>query len=430
MNYNDTLQYLYQQMPMFQRIGRAAFKHDLTNTLQLMKHLGQPQNDFKSIHIAGTNGKGSTAHMIAAILQACGFKVGLYTSPHYREFRERIKINGIYISEKYIIDFVAKHRNYIDTLKPSFFELTVGMAFDYFKHEGVDVAVVETGLGGRLDSTNIVRPLVSVITNIGYDHMKILGDTLPKIAGEKAGIIKNNVPVIIGETHHETESVFQNKALEQNASITFADQILEADLVSMDFIKSIYSINDTLGNTLFNQLELGLYGNYQAKNLITSIATIQRLQNDGHFQISEMAIRQGLKNIKTITNFIGRWEILGHQPMILADSGHNESGIQEVMLQLEKMRFERLHMVIGVVKDKDLDKILPMFPKQALYYFTQLKIPRGMDVEQLKGIGQQHQLFGAAYSSVQAALNAAKINAKSKDLIFIGGSTFTVAEVI
>ena len=430
MNYQETLTFLYQQLPMYQRVGKSAFKKDLTNITAFCKHLNQPHLNFKSIHIAGTNGKGSTTHILSSILQAQGLNVGLYTSPHYKDFRERIKINGEYIPEQNVVDFVENHKDFIEEVKPSYFEMTVAMAFEYFSNKKVDIAIIETGLGGRLDSTNIITPLLSVITNISLDHMNMLGNTIPLIAFEKAGIIKNDIPVVIGETQELSKPVFIEKAKTTNSSITFADQQLSAQVVKTDFRQSLYNIYNEQEEIVFKDLKLGLFGNYQSKNLITSLAAVQALNDFYQFDITETQIRQGLENIKSLTNIIGRWEILSESPLTLADSAHNENGIKEAMKQLLSLRFKTLHIVIGVVNDKDLEKILSFFPKSAKYYFSKPSIIRGLDAKILQKQAISLGLNGEIYESIPFALKTAQLAATNDDLIFVGGSTFTVAEVI
>ncbi len=430
MNYQETLAFLYQQLPMYQRMGKSAFKKDLTNIIAFCEYLNQPHQNFKSIHIAGTNGKGSTTHIIGAILQEKGFKVGLYTSPHYKDFRERIKINGEYIPAQNVIDFVANHKAFIQEIKPSYFEMTVAMAFEYFSNEKVDIAIIETGLGGRLDSTNIITPILSVITNISFDHMNMLGNTIPLIAFEKAGIIKQDIPVIIGETQELSKPVFIEKAQTTHSSITFADQQLSADAIEIHFEQSVYNIYGKQQEVIFKDLKLGLFGNYQSKNLITALTTIKTLNDIYDFNITELHIRQGLENIKSLTNIIGRWEIINKSPLTLADSAHNESGIKEAMQQLLSLKFNQLHIVIGVVNDKDLAKILSLFPKSAQYYFSKPDIIRGLDAEILQKQAISLGLNGETYASIPFALKTAQLAAQNDDLIFVGGSTFTVAEVI
>ena len=457
MTYQQTLDYLYQQLPMFHRIGAAAFKKDLTNTLALCEILGNPQNTFSTIHIAGTNGKGSTAHMIAAILQAAGYKTGLYISPHYKDFRERIKVNGDYIPKKYVKQFVENNKIHFEKIKPSFFEMTVAMAFNYFHQvenenteggKGVDIAVIEVGLGGRFDSTNVITPLVSVITNISLDHTDMLGDTLPLIAFEKAGIIKPNVPVVIGEEQSETTPVFLEKAHSSDAPIYFASQNVDIQAVrnvapllpcsvrsdnSPDFEFSNFNIalkNSFSDFKKLDNLKVNLSGDYQEKNVATIIETINILNHYTDFKINENQLREGLANVKPLTNFIGRWQVIGQNPTILCDSGHNEGGLTYVTQQLKQLTFNHLHIVIGFVRDKDLSKVLKLLPHNATYYFAKADIPRGLDAQILRGMAAEHGLVGKAYYSVKKALTAAKRVAKMDDLIYVGGSIFVVAEVL
>ena len=416
MNYKETIDYLFQQLPMFQRVGSAAFKKNLDNIIALSEYLGHPNTQFKSIHLAGTNGKGSTAHMLTAILQASGLKVGLYTSPHYKDFRERIKINGAFITEQAVIDFVAQHKGYFEQLQPSFFEITVAMAFDYFAKQEVDVAVIETGLGGRLDSTNIIKPLLSIITN-----------TLPLIASEKAGIIKKQVPVVIGETHPETKEVFENKAAEQEAPIVFADQHFRANLLKKDLISTVFDVYKD-EELIYEELHLALSGDYQIKNLQTCLQSIAYLYD--HFPISPASIRLGLKDLRTRTQFMGRWQVLGTSPTIICESAHNEAGIEYAFRQIQEMDYQQLHIVIGTVNDKDISKLLGQLPKEAVYYFAKANIPRGLSANILAKSAQEKGLRGKAYKSVAEAFQAAKQVAKADDLIFVGGSIFVVAEVL
>lgn len=418
---------------MFQRIGPAAFKKDLGNTLALCEHLGQPQLKFTSIHIAGTNGKGSTAHMLSAIFTAAGFKTGLYTSPHYRDFRERIKINGGLIPKRAVIDFVGQHREFAEQLKPSFFEWTVGLAFDYFAKEKVDIAIIETGLGGRLDSTNVITPLVSVITNIGYDHQNMLGDTLPLIAGEKAGIIKPIVPVVIGETHPETQAVFLEKAKKEQSPIIFADQQFVAVPVHSNEASVVYDILKH-GQPHLQSLELNHLGYYQRANLCTVLQTMEvvslMFQKLADPRFTELAVRTGLANLKQLSNFMGRWEYISQSPRILCDSAHNEDGIRLAMNAISKIPHEKLHFIFGTVNDKSPLKILSILPSDARYYFAKANIPRGLEADLLAQQAGEVGLQGKAYQSVRRALAAAKRAAKPNDLIFVGGSIFVVAEVL
>lgn len=404
MNYEQALELFINNLPMFQKSGSSAYRHDLGNIVALCNHLGNPQNQFKSIHIAGTNGKGSTSHMLASILQESGYKVGLTTSPHLKDFRERIRINGEVCSKEFVIEFAEKHGEFINTLQASFFEVAVAMAFEYFAQEKVDIAVIETGLGGRLDSTNIIHPLLSVITNIGLDHTAVLGDTLEEIAFEKAGIIKPNTPVVIGETLAETKAVFIKKAKETNSKIIFAEK------------------------QTFDGYESDLKGIYQVKNRRTVLTAIQELRLQG-FEVPENPLSEGLKNVISNTGLRGRWDILGQNPLIVADSAHNPHGLSEVKKQLAQTEYEHLHLVLGFVNDKDVASILEFFPKDASYYFSQPEVPRKLEIEELKTIVPT-ELNATYYNSIQEAFKAAQSQAKPNDLIYVGGSTFVVAEVI
>lgn len=405
MTYQQTLDYLFSQLPMFQRVGASAYKADLNNTIELCNLLDNPQNKFKSIHIAGTNGKGSTSHMLSSILQEAGYKVGLYTSPHLVDFRERIKINGVMIPEQAVIDFVSTYEDKFEKINLSFFEWTVGLAFQYFSTQNIDVAIIETGLGGRLDSTNIIFPELSIITNIAKDHMQFLGDTLEKIAVEKAGIIKPKVPVVIGETQKETEQVFISNSKDLDANIYFADQIIH------------------------RVLDSDLKGSYQRKNIKTVLASVNELKKLD-YKILEGHIKAGLLNVVKNTGLMGRWHTLGENPKIICDTGHNEAGIKEVVCQLATLNYQNLHFIFGAVNDKEIDSILVLLPKNAIYYFCQAKIPRALDVLELKDKAVGYNLKGNSYDSVKNAYNAAKRKAQNDDLIFIGGSTFVVAEVL
>jgi dihydrofolate synthase / folylpolyglutamate synthase len=404
LNYKETLDYLFSRLPMFQRVGASAYKTDLNNTVALCKLLGNPEQKLTCIHVAGTNGKGSTSHMLASILQSTGLKVGLYTSPHLKDFRERIKINGKMIPKKEVVDFVEKHKNDFEKIDLSFFEWTVGLAFSYFAKQKVDIAIIEVGMGGRLDSTNVIKPLVSVITNIGMDHTQFLGDTLEKIAIEKAGIIKEKIPVVIGETQAETTSVFESKAKEKASPIFFADDCHFPD----------YTID--------------LKGNYQKKNVKTVLKTIQILQQT--YPISETAIIEGLKNTIKNTGLLGRWQTISEKPHIICDTGHNIDGIAQVIEQLKTYKYKQLHIVLGMVADKDISKVLSLFPKKAIYYFCCPKIPRGLKADLLLLQAKEFGLEGKPYASVKKALSTAKKQAVENDLIFVGGSTFVVAEVV
>ncbi len=442
MDYTTTLNYLYSQLPMFTRDGPSAFKKDLTNTIELCKRLGDPQLRFKTVHIAGTNGKGSTSHMLAAILQTAGYKTGLYTSPHLKDFRERIRINGEMIPEQQVIDFVDRHKADFEDIKPSFFEMTVGMAFDAFAREKVDIAVIEVGLGGRLDSTNIITPLLSVITNIGWDHVNMLGDTLQLIAGEKAGVIKPGIPVIIGEYQPEVADVFINKAKLENAPISFASDEWGIEVKGerikvkgteehLDF--KITKINSPLTThhspLTTHHLQLDLPGTYQLKNVKTVLSAVEGLREQGYV-ITDEHIRIALGHVKTLTDLHGRWEVLSHNPLTISDTGHNPEGIAEVLKNIEGITYHQLHFVMGVVNDKDISKILAMLPKNAIYYFCKPDIPRGLDAESLKLKAESFGLNGNVYPSVKTALQTAQNNTAENDLVFIGGSTFVVAEVV
>ena len=405
MNYLETTQWLFSQLPLYQNVGKSAYKADLSQTLKLAKELNHPEHQFKSIHVGGTNGKGSTAHMLASVMQEAGYKVGLYTSPHLKDYRERIRINGEMISEDFVVNFVAANKSFFEANALSFFEMSVGMAFDYFAQEQVDIAVVEVGLGGRLDSTNILNPEVSVITNIGLDHTQFLGTTLEVIAGEKAGIIKPNIPVVIGETQPETETIFRTKATKEQAPIYFADQRIETTPPT------------------------SLKGVYQIHNVRTVLQTVAIL-NTGVFTISAKAVQQGLLKVTENTGLRGRWEVLGSFPTLICDTAHNREGLSYVFKQLQSEKFQCLHLVLGMVNDKDVLSLLELFPKQAQYYFCKPNVPRGLEASQLAQIFTEHGFEGSIHPSVKDALKAAKQSASHDDLIYIGGSTFVVAEII
>ena len=434
LTFKATLDYLYARLPMFTRIGEAALKPDLTNTIELCKRLDNPHKSFKSIHIAGTNGKGSTSHMLAAILQVAGYKTGLYTSPHLKDFRERIRLNGEMITEEFVVDFVNKQRINIEEIDPSFFEVTVALAFDYFAQKEVDIAVIEVGLGGRLDSTNIISPMVSVITNIGYDHMNILGNTLAQIASEKAGIIKPGVPVVVGERHSETTQIFLEKAKETKSQITFACDkwtITRSILQQSNEVLKLQVETHITGfpEKELNKLELDLTGSYQLKNLATVLSSVLELRKAG-FIISNDHVITALKQVKKLTGLQGRWQIIKQKPLIICDTGHNEDGIREVLKNINSYQYNNLHMVIGMVKDKDISKILAMLPQKATYYFCSPDIPRAKPAVELKEEASLFGLTGSSYKSVALAFHSAKQNALEGDLVFVGGSTFVVAEVI
>ncbi|MES2559522.1 MAG: folylpolyglutamate synthase/dihydrofolate synthase family protein [Bacteroidota bacterium] len=428
MTYSETLDYLYSQLPMFTRIGAAAFKKDLTNTLALCEVLNNPQHQFKTIHIAGTNGKGSTSHMLASVLQEAGFKVGLYTSPHLKDFRERIRINGNMVPEQVVVDFVSIHKHTFDAIQPSFFEWTVALCFDYFAKEQVDIAIIETGLGGRLDSTNIITPLLSVITNIGWDHMDMLGDTLPAIAYEKAGIIKPNIPVVIGEYEEETAAVFTQKAADGNSRIVFANDIIHTTSFSNSNFTCTADIDLNSAPWLAN-LECDLPGTYQQLNITTVLAALIELRRLG-WNLTDESIHKGMLAVKKNTGLMGRWQVLSNQPLTICDTGHNVNGITFVMNQLRQTPHSRLHIVLGMVKDKDITKVLSLLLKEASYYFCNADIPRALPSDELKQQAAAIGLTGNSYGSVKNAWLAAQQHATKDDVIFIGGSTFVVAEVV
>jgi len=427
MNYEQTIDYLYRKLPMFTRVGAVAFKKDLHNTIAMCESLDNPQNKFKTIHIGGTNGKGSTSHMIAAIFQQAGYKTGLYTSPHLKDFRERIRVNGEMVSKDFVINFVEQQQGIIEEISPSFFEVTVAMAFSYFSEQNVDIAIIEVGLGGRLDSTNIITPELSIITNISLDHTNILGNTLKEIAGEKAGIIKPGIPVVIGESHPETDPVFIQKAKETQSSILFADQQLQISKSAKEgeFLNVSVSKN---GNLLFENILLDLTGTYQLKNILTVIQAIETLKTLG-FKIHNDALYSALKNVKDLTGLMGRWQILSKNPLIVSDTGHNIAGITEVVQNINTTPHKKLHVVIGMVKDKDINGVLNLLPPTALYYFCQPQLERALSAQELATEAEKHGLKGSVFSTVELAINAAKENANADDLIYIGGSTFVVAEI-
>ena len=414
---------------MFTRIGEAALKKDLHNTIALCAELGNPQDTFKTIHVGGTNGKGSTSHMLSAILQEAGYKTGLYTSPHLKDFRERIKIDGQMIPEAVVTAFVEQQQEFITELQPSFFEVTVGMAFAYFAEEKVDVAIIEVGLGGRLDSTNIIHPELSVITNISLDHTNILGNTIAEIAFEKAGIIKAGVPAVMGERDPASEDIFIGKAAEVNTEMHFASEEVQIKSSNKDGEQLIVSITDATGDTLFTDLALDLTGTYQLKNIRTVIAAVVQLRKIG-YQISDRHVYDALKQVKALTGLQGRWQQIGSDPTVICDTGHNVAGIQEILQNIQQTPHQQLHMVIGFVKDKDISTILTMLPKKATYYFTEPKLERALPAAELAEKSAALGLHGQTVPDVQTALQTAKANAAPADLIFVGGSTFVVAEVL
>lgn len=429
MNYSESIEFIYSTIPMFHVVGKKAYKADLNNTLALDKHLKNPHKSFKAIHIAGTNGKGSVSHLLASVLQDSGYRTGLFTSPHIKDFRERIKVNGLMISEDEVAGFVTKNKSFIEKIKPSFFELTTLIAFDHFREHEVEYAIIETGLGGRLDSTNIIKPILSVITNISWDHADLLGDSLAKIAVEKAGIIKQNVPIVIGEFQNEINLVFEDRADKLNAELTYADKIYNVN----DSIQTVDDLQmfrlEKNKKPFLEGLKTPLLGNYQKKNIATVLASIEKLKEKG-LQISDSNIYRGIKNVINTTGLKGRWQVLSHKPMIICDTGHNEGGIKLIVSQLEKIKKDKLHIVFGLVADKEVSKILKLLPNDAIYYFTNADSPRALKAEELKKLALEFGLKGESFSSVQAAFEKAKISAKPNDVVFVGGSTFVVAEVL
>jgi len=410
MNYQETINWMFNQLPMYQLQGASAYKKDLTNAYLLANHLNNPQKNLKCIHVAGTNGKGSTSHMLASILQEAGYKVGLYTSPHLRDYRERIKIiapeaSGE-ISEDFVCDFINKNKTFFEGHDMSFFEMTVGLAFDYFATEKVDIAIIEVGMGGRLDATNIIKPIISVITNIGLDHTQFLGNTLTAIASEKAGIIKPKIPVVIGEFTSETKAVFMAKAQENNSEIYLASELISENYPS------------------------DLMGDYQIHNKKAVVQTIAIINSLGSFKIAEDTIKSGLLNVKKNTGLEGRWQQLGDSPKVICDTAHNKNGLEIVIKQIQKEKFDTLHLVLGMVNDKDLDEILPLFPTNAIYYFCKPNIPRGLDAKIFQEKAAVFNLNGKAYNSVSESYTKALENASKTDFIYIGGSTFVVSEIL
>lgn len=404
MTYNETTNWLFSQLPMFQNQGASAYKNDLSNIILLDNHLKNPHKNFKTIHVAGTNGKGSTSSLLASVLQEAGYKVGLYTSPHLKDYRERIRVNGNVISENYVVDFVQKHKSFFEEHELSFFEMSVGLAFDYFANEEVDVAIIEVGLGGRLDATNIVMPLLSIITNIGLDHVQFLGNSLDKIAFEKAGIIKKNIPVVVGEYVNETKVVFDELAKNNNSKIFYAqDEIIQ-------------------------DIPCALIGDYQIANKKTVLCALNLLSEA--FIISKSDVEKGFLEVITNTGLLGRWQILNHSPKVVCDTAHNSHGLKVVLNQIKNEHFTHLHIVLGVVDDKDLASVLSLFPKNAKYYYCSPNVSRGLNAEILKQEALKYGLVGEVYSSVREAYDFALISSIDSDFIYIGGSTFVVAEII
>ena len=425
MNYNQAIQYLFTAAPLFQNIGAGAYKEGLSNTHLLDEHFGHPHRNYRTIHVGGTNGKGSTSHTLAAILQSQGYHVGLYTSPHLVDFRERIRVDGEMIPEQRVVDFVEQERSFFEPLHPSFFELTTALAFQYFAEQKVDVAVIEVGLGGRLDCTNIIQPDLSIITNISFDHIQFLGNTLPKIAYEKAGIIKHNIPAIIGEAgEKEVRKVFEKEAEEVGTELIFAEE--ENELIGLNLLSvSGY----TYLTKSYGELHGQLSGYCQEKNIKTILAAIKVLNQLG-YNIGTDAVKEGVANVCELTGLMGRWQTISKEPLTICDTGHNVGGMQYITRQLQETPHERLHIIIGMVNDKDVNTVLSMLPKDAVYYFTQASVKRAMPAEEFSQIAEKHNLHGSCYKDVESAYRAAKQNAGKKDLIFIGGSTFIVADML
>lgn len=429
MNYQETIDFLFSQLPMYQRVGSVAYKADLHTTVELDNHFYHPHKEYHTIHVAGTNGKGSVSHCVSSVLQAAGYKVGLYTSPHLKDFRERIKVGRQMITEKAVVDFVENNIGILEKLQPSFFEMTVAMAFDYFRKEHVDIAVIEVGMGGRLDSTNIINPELSVITNIGLDHTAFLGNTLPEIAKEKAGIIKADVPVVIGQTQEETENVFKEVAAEIKTIIYFADQLFAVPYATLSLDeKQVFQVYQD-GRLIYPDLKLDLLGSYQQKNIVTVLAVLHHLQ-EKKFSITKEDIYTGLANVVANTGIIGRWHYLGYNPRVICDTGHNIDGMQMIVEQLDNIPHKKLHIVLGMVNDKDHAAILNILPKEAEYYFTKASISRSLDEKVLKEMGEKAGLKGQSYDNVKSAIKNAQKKAGVNDLIFIGGSTFVVADAL
>lgn len=427
MNYTESIEYLYTRLPMFSRVGAAALKPGLDNTIALCAELGNPQKEFKSVHVGGTNGKGSVSHMLAAIMQTAGFKTGLYTSPHLYDFRERIRINGTMIPEHAVVDFVHRIQPQIDQLDPSFFEITVAMAFDYFAKEKVDIAIIEVGLGGRLDSTNIITPELAVITNIGYDHMNLLGNTLPEIAGEKAGIIKTEIPVVIGEHQETTDTVFREKAEAANAALFFAADHFSIQSYKLHPDKLVVQLEEKDLEQV-QELELDLPGLYQLNNVQTVMMAVEILQQEG-WQVTDEQVTTALRNVKGLTGLMGRWDVLRTEPLLVVEVAHNVDGMQQMLRHLQEQKFQDLHLVVGMVKDKDISSVLQLLPREAHYYFTQANIPRALEAGALQQQAAQMGLNGAVFPGVNNAIDAALQSAAPNDLVLVCGSIFLAGEV-
>ncbi|HOD89339.1 MAG TPA: folylpolyglutamate synthase/dihydrofolate synthase family protein [Bacteroidales bacterium] len=428
MNYQEVIEFMFNSLPMYQRVGAAAYKANLDNTLAFDKITGSPHKKYKTIHIAGTNGKGSVSHSLASILQEAGYKTGLYTSPHLTDYRERIRVNGKKIEESFITEFINSHKNFIKNVKPSFFEMSVALAFKYFELQQVEVAVIEVGMGGRLDSTNIILPELSVITNIGLDHTQFLGNSLAEIAGEKAGIIKQNIPVVIGERQKETEEVFLKKAKKKNSKISFASDNYACKILNSNLKYSSFEVEKKTSDKSYT-LNFNLSGKYQEKNLATILETVDNLRNQG-FCISDENLKQGLENLIKNTGFHGRWETLNAEPLTICDTGHNKDGLSYTIEQLLSLEFKKLRFVLGFVNDKNVDEVLKLFPKNAEYYFCKAQIPRALDEKTLLEKANLVSINGKSFENVSSAYHAAKKDADKNDVIFIGGSTFVVADLL
>lgn len=428
MNYQEVIEFMFNSLPMYQRVGAAAYKANLDNTLAFDKITGSPHKKYKTIHIAGTNGKGSVSHSLASILQEAGYKTGLYTSPHLTDYRERIRVNGKKIEESFITEFINSHKNFIKNVKPSFFEMSVALAFKYFELQQVEVAVIEVGMGGRLDSTNIILPELSVITNIGLDHTQFLGNSLAEIAGEKAGIIKQNIPVVIGERQKETEEVFLKKAKKKNSKISFASDNYACKILNSNLKYSSFEVEKKTSDKSYT-LNFNLSGKYQEKNLVTILETVDNLRNQG-FCISDENLKQGLENLIKNTGFHGRWETLSTEPLTICDTGHNKEGLSYTIEQLLSLEFKKLRFVLGFVNDKNVDEVLKLFPKNAEYYFCKAQIPRALDEKILLEKANLVSINGKSFENVSSAYHAAKKDADKNDVIFIGGSTFVVADLL
>ncbi len=435
MNYSETINYLFSSLPVFQREGKAAYKADLNRTIAMDKYFSHPHKAYKTIHIAGTNGKGSVSHILSSIFQEAGYRTGLYTSPHLRDFRERIKINGYMVSESYVINFVEQHKLMFEEIKPSFFEMTVAMAYEYFRQQKVDIAIIETGLGGRLDSTNIINPLLSIITNISMDHTDLLGNTITEIATEKAGIIKRNTPVLIGESDRATENIFATKAKENNSPISYADKQFEFINTESIFRHNLsiqkIEVKSTKDGKVQN-IKTDLKGEYQKHNIITVLEALKVIDKLNLPRVNQTAQQNGFINVVKNTALEGRWQLIGRTPDIICDTAHNEAGIKQVVSQLAKIKYNTLHIVFGMVGDKSIDKILPLLPNKpnVKYYFTQASIERAMPCEILAKRASEYGLTGASYPKVELALAEAQNKANCDDIIFVGGSTYVVADVL